>query len=134
MQLRSGIIVSNMSKASSSSDEGMNERGNNNARNTEPVTMSTSQNVENNIMPPRTSVAATSSATVWPLYGLPLRYTPPGFVPPVSSKANIGIMPNVLQNNHLYQNLPSMAHLPQLGIFFPTFGNSCDTNEYGDNR
>ena len=88
MQLHSGIVVSNMSRASSSFDEGTDERDNNNARNTKPVVAPVSQNVENNTLPLHTNVAATSSATVWPLYGLALGYTPPGFVPQVSSQAN----------------------------------------------
>ena len=117
MQLCSGTVMSNMSRASWSSDEGANEGENNNAWNMEPMMVPVSQNIENNTMLLCTSIATTSGVTTWPLYGLPLGYMPLGFVPPVLSQANVGTMPNVLQNNPLCQNLPLIANLPQLGIY-----------------
>ena len=82
MQLCSGTVVSNMSRASSPSNEGMNVRENN-VHNTEPVTVPASQDVENNTTQPHTTIATTSGATMWPMYGLSLRYTPSGVLPQV---------------------------------------------------
>ena len=45
-------------------------------------------------------------------------------------------MPNILQNNPLYQNLSSMAGMPQLGIYSQTLGThraSMNTGIVGSN-
>ena len=76
MHLRSGTVVSIMSRASSSSEEGTRERDNK-ARNEEPVLSPVEQNVENSMTMPRSNVATTSGAIAWPSYGLPPGYTPP---------------------------------------------------------
>ena len=116
MQLRSGTVVSNMSRASSPSNEGMNVRENN-VHNTEPVMVPASQDVENNTTQPYTTIANTSRGAMWPIYGLPPGYTPPGVLPQVSNQLNGGTMSNIPQNHPLCQNWPLMANIPQIGVY-----------------
>ena len=65
--------------------------------------------MENNTIPPHTSVATTSG-------GLPPGYTPPRFAPLISSQTNLGTTPSILQNP-LYQSLPLLATWPQISVY-----------------
>ena len=118
MQLCSGTMVFNMSRASSSSSkEGTNEVENNNACTMEPVLAHVSQNPKNNMIPPRTSVLNTPITTTWPSYVLSSRYTPLSFVPLVLNQTNIRIVPSILWNNSLYKHMPLTANLLQFGMY-----------------
>ena len=82
MQLHSGIVVSNMPWASSSSSkEGTNEVENNNARTTKPVLAHVSQNIENNTISPHTSVLPLLLQLYGPCMACPWSIHPQGLFP-----------------------------------------------------
>ena len=51
-------------------------------------------------------------------WGIP----PQDLFPVASNQANVGTIPNALQKDLLYQHLPFMASLPQLGIYSQPLG------------
>ena len=130
MQLRSGTVVSNMSRASSPSNEGMNVRENN-VHNTEPVMVPASQDVENNTTQPHTTIANTSRGAMWPIYGLPPGYTPPAGPSPGFESTKRG-------NNVKHSTeSPVMSKLAFNGEYTtrsisPTFGNTRITYKRGN--
>ena len=75
MRLRSGTIVSNMSRSSSSDDEIRGQKGesNPNSQTVEPVNVS----IAGISRSPKGSSAMNNNSGAWPPYGLPARYAPP---------------------------------------------------------
>ena len=96
MLLRSGTIVSNISQASSSTEETRNKRESVPlSQAIEPILMPVNTSGMNSL-PNNTNVNHTPST--WPMYSLP-----PGYILPIATQGMVGPFPN-MYNNPIYQN------------------------------